>query len=121
MLIYRARKLSVAATVCAISVIIRSSITPPAHSIVLSGLDASNNYKTVYFNSDSGNETTLIPTSSEIEIYHMTYNAATNKMMFDGLRFSDNKYVFGQVDLGTNQLHIFSTLTSKWDDFQGFQ
>jgi hypothetical protein len=41
--------------------------------------------------------------------------------MFDGLRFADNKYVFGQVDLGTNQLNIFSTLTSKWDDFQGFQ
>lgn len=89
--------------------------------VVISGLDASNLNKTIYFNSDSGNETTLIPTSNEIEIYHMTYNAATQKMMFDGLRFADNKYVFGQVDLGTNQVTIFSTLTSKWDDFQGFQ
>ena len=89
--------------------------------VVVTGLDASDLQKTIYFNADSGNETTLIPTSSEIEIYHMTYNAATNKMMFDGLRFADNKYVFGQIDLGTNQLNIFSTLTSKWDDFQGFQ
>jgi hypothetical protein len=89
--------------------------------VVVTGLDASDLHKTIYFNAESGTETTLIPTSSEIEIYHMTYNAATNKMMFDGLRFADNKYVFGQVDLGTNQVNIFSTLTTKWDDFQGFQ
>jgi hypothetical protein len=98
-----------------------STATTLGAGIVITGLDASNLNKTIYYNADSGNETTLIPTSNEIEIYHMTYSAATNKMMFDGLRFADNKYVFGQVDLGTNQVNIFSTLTTKWDDFQGFQ
>jgi hypothetical protein len=98
-----------------------SHATTLGDGIVLTGSDASNQNITTYFNADSGRETVLIPSSSEIEVFHMAYNAATNKLMFDGLRFADNKYVFGQVDLGTNQLNIFSTLTSKWDDFQGFQ
>jgi hypothetical protein len=37
--------------------------------------------------------------SNEIEIYNMNYVASTNMIMFDGLRFSDNQYVIGQVDL----------------------
>jgi hypothetical protein len=89
--------------------------------IVLAGLDSGSRNKLVYFNADSGSETTLIPSTNEFEIYHMAYNASTNRLMFDGLRFSDNKYVFGQVDLGTNQLNIFTTLSSKWEDFQGFR
>jgi hypothetical protein len=98
-----------------------STATTLGGGVVVTGLNASDKNTTTYFNSDSGIETTLIPASNEIEIYHMSYNAATNKMMFDGLRFADNQYVFGQVDLGTNQVNVFTTLTSKWDDFQGFQ
>ena len=104
-----------------ISIVSVSSAITLGSGIIVSGLNSQNQNTTTYFNSDSGNETVLIPTSNEIEIYHMTYNAATNKLMFDGLRFADNQYVFGQVDLGTNQVNVFTTLTSKWDDFQGFQ
>jgi hypothetical protein len=89
--------------------------------IVVAGLDAGNRNKLIYFNADSGSETTLLPSNNEFEIYHMAYNASMNKLMFDGLRFSDNKYVFGQIDLGTNELNIFTTLSTKWEDFQGFQ
>jgi hypothetical protein len=89
--------------------------------IVVTGLNSSNQNSLIYFNSDSGNETTLLPGTNEIEIYHMAYNPATNKVMFDGLRFADNRYVFGQVDLGTNEVNIFTTLSAKWEDFQGFQ
>ena len=98
-----------------------SQATTLGDGIVLTGSDAANQNITTYFNADSGAETVLIPATNEIEVYHMAYNATTNKLMFDGLRFADNKYVFGQVDLGTNQISVFSTLTSKWDDFQGFQ
>jgi hypothetical protein len=89
--------------------------------IAITGLNAANQNALIYYNTDSGKETLLLPPKNEIEIYHMVYNASTNKIMFDGLRFSDNKYVFGQVDLGTTQVNIFSTLSAKWEDFQGFQ
>jgi hypothetical protein len=89
--------------------------------IAITGLNASNQNSLIYYNTASGTETLLMPPENEIELYHMAYNASTNKIMFDGLRFSDNKYVFGQVDLATNQVNIFSTLPAKWEDFQGFQ
>jgi hypothetical protein len=89
--------------------------------IALTGLNSSNQNSLIYYNTESGAETTLISSTNEIEIYHLTYNAATNKLMFDGLRFADNKFIFGQVDLGTNELNVFTTLNSKWEDFQGFQ
>lgn len=89
--------------------------------IAITGLNAANQNSLIYYNSGSGTETLLLPPENEIELYHMAYNASTNKIMFDGLRFSDNKYVFGQVDLATSQVNIFSTLAAKWEDFQGFQ
>jgi hypothetical protein len=89
--------------------------------IAIAGLNASNQNSLIYFNTQSETETSLLPPENEIEIYHMAYNSSTNKIIFDGLRFSDNKYVFGQVDLGTSQVNIFTTLASKWEDFQGFQ
>jgi len=35
--------------------------------------------------------------SNQIEIYSMTYVPALGKVMFSGLRFSDNSYVVGEI------------------------
>ena len=68
-------------------------------NVLLAGTNASGtNTLTIY---DTGNdtETVLMDASNEIEIYNMNYVASTNVIMFDGLRFADNQYVIGQVDL----------------------
>ena len=68
-------------------------------NVLLAGTTASGtNTLTIY---DTGNdiETVLMDASNEIEIYNMNYVASTNVIMFDGLRFADNQYVIGQVDL----------------------
>lgn len=44
-------------------------------------------------------ETVLIDASNEVEVYNMSYIAATNKVMFNGLRFANNSYVVGEFDL----------------------
>jgi hypothetical protein len=51
------------------------------------------------YDSGSDSETILIDETNEIEIYNMTYVSATNKIMFNGLRFSDNRQVVGEIDL----------------------
>jgi hypothetical protein len=61
-----------------------------------------------------------VPASNEIEMYHLNYVASSNKIMFDGLRFSDNKYVIGQIDLNTGQVNSSQTGSSKLVDFQTF-
>jgi hypothetical protein len=38
--------------------------------------------------------------SIEVEIFSMTYSQKKNAVMFSGLRFSDNKFVVGEVSLG---------------------
>jgi hypothetical protein len=38
--------------------------------------------------------------------------------MFDGLRFADNKYVLGRVDLSTNVVSMEPTGSTKLLDFQ---
>lgn len=44
-------------------------------------------------------ENVLIDSTNEIEIYNLSYISATNKVMFNGLRFSDNTFVVGEVDM----------------------
>jgi hypothetical protein len=48
---------------------------------------------------DTFQETILIDSTNEVEIYNMSYITATNKIMFNGLRFSDNTLVVGEVDM----------------------
>jgi hypothetical protein len=68
--------------------------------ILLAGTtDSGTNTLTIYETSDD-TETVLMDASNEIEIYNMNYVVSTNVIMFDGLRFSDNQYVIGQVNLG---------------------
>ena len=68
-------------------------------TIVLVGTDATGVNVVTLYETGSKQETILVDQSDEIEIYNMTYVSATNKIMFNGLRFSDNRQVVGEIDL----------------------
>jgi hypothetical protein len=68
-------------------------------SIVIAGTDANGTNMLTLYETGSKQETILVDQSNEIEIYNMTYVSATNKIMFNGLRFSDNRHVVGEIDL----------------------
>jgi hypothetical protein len=68
-------------------------------TIVMAGTDANGTNLLTLYDTGSKQETILVDQSNEIEIYNMTYVSATNKIMFNGLRFSDNRQVVGEIDL----------------------
>jgi len=73
------------------------------------------------YNTDTYAETPLLGPSSptgQIEIYHLSYNASDNSVWFDGLQFSDNQYVIGNVNLSTHQVTVVNGDTQKWSDLQ---
>lgn len=67
--------------------------------VLLAGTTASGTNTLTIYETSNDTETVLMDASNEIEIYNMNYVASTNVIMFDGLRFADNQYVIGQVDL----------------------
>ena len=69
-------------------------------NIILSGLDSSKRNVLTLYNPVSKQETVVMDGSNEVEVFSMTYSQKKNAVMFSGLRFSDNKYVVGEVSLG---------------------
>ncbi len=88
--------------------------------VIMSGTNTSGQNIMTLYNTNTDSEVTLIPGTNEIEVYRLNYVASSNKIMFDGLRFSDNKYVLGQVDLNTMNVTTSQTGSSKLVDFQTF-
>jgi hypothetical protein len=88
--------------------------------VIMSGTNSNGQNITTLYNTSTNTEQNLVPASNEIEMYHLNYVASSNKIMFDGLRFSDNKYVIGQIDLNTGQVNSSQTGSSKLVDFQTF-
>ena len=88
--------------------------------VIMSGSNSNGQNITTLYNISTNTEQNLIPASNEIEVYHLNYVASSNKIMFDGLRFSDNKYVLGQVDLNSGLVTASQTGSSKLVDFQTF-
>ena len=66
--------------------------------LVLAGLNSNSQNVTNFYDTATGLEAPVFGPANEIEIYHLTYVPETHKMLFDGLRFSDNKYVLGEID-----------------------
>lgn len=89
-------------------------------SIILSGLNSNGENILSLFNTTDNSEVELLGPEREIEIYRLNYVAAENKVMFDGLRFSDGKYVIGQVDLSTLGVITVQAGSKKLEDFQTF-
>lgn len=107
-------------------------------AIILAGLDANDRNVLTAFRPADGSETQLIGPDNEIEVFHLNYLADQNKLVFDGLRFADNRYVLGEIDLGgvlgpasapsaaryatyqSVNATIKPTGQAKWVDFQTF-
>lgn len=51
------------------------------------------------YDPSTGQETILLDSSNEIEIYNLGYVATTNKVMFNGLSFANGQYVVGDISL----------------------
>lgn len=68
------------------------------NDLVLSGLNSAGQNITNLYDTSTDLEAPIFSAANEMEIYHLTYVPETHKMLFDGLRFSDNKYVFGEID-----------------------
>jgi hypothetical protein len=91
-----------------------------AANIVLAGTNVNGRHTLTLLNTSTGRETVLISQSNEIEIYHLDYVAADNDVMFDGLRFSDNRYVIGRVNLSTGAVSVTSIGSGQLVDFATF-
>ena len=69
--------------------------------LILTGTSAEGVNMTTVFDTESRVETIVVDASNEIEMYNITYVEASNKIMFNGLRFSDNEFVVGEIALGS--------------------
>jgi hypothetical protein len=68
--------------------------------MILSGTSSTGSNILSLYDTSSKQETVVMDGSNEVEIYSMSYSQKKNAIMFSGLRFSDNKYVVGEVSLG---------------------
>ena len=68
--------------------------------MILAGTSSTGSNILSLYDTSSKQETVVMDGSNEIEIYSMSYSQKKNSIMFSGLRFSDNKYVVGEVSLG---------------------
>jgi hypothetical protein len=87
--------------------------------VLVAGRDANVANVLTSYDPATATETPILGPDNEIEIYHLNPVDATTAM-FDGLRFSDNKVVVGQVDVTTGQVTMVNALASRWEDFQTF-
>ena len=92
---------------------------PALTSAILVGTNSSGINQMILYDSTNDSSSMLVDGSSEIEFYHVNWNVSLNRVYFDGLRFSDNKYVIGYLNLANKQI-IASDLLSKLTDFQTF-
>ena len=90
--------------------------------ILVSGLKGGKNITTV-INAMTGVETVLLASSpDEYEIYHFgDISTATSNVIVDGLRFSDNKYFTGRLNVTTGAFAVSLTGLGKFADFQFIQ
>lgn len=88
-------------------------------SLVIYGFSVSQQNKLIIYNISSDTETELLP-DDDVEMYHINIRS-DGKIWFDGLRFTDNKYVIGFVDTSnSNQVTFLSTTNQQLEDFQTF-
>jgi hypothetical protein len=92
----------------------------PLMTRLRAGANEDGRYVLTLLNPSNGQEQVLGSPGDEIEIYHLSYAADENTMMFEGLRFSDNRYVIGQVNLSTLQVSATPTGTGQLVDFSTF-
>lgn len=87
--------------------------------LVLAGVDGQNRNQLIIYDPSNQTEIDLL-NGQDIEAYRLNYLASEQKILFDGLRFVDNKYVIGQVNIHNPQVHLVVSGDSKFEDFQTF-
>jgi len=99
------------------SVVTPTVALPVINTLLLAGMTDDNRNTLVAFNTSTGTERELIDASQEVEIYHLAFSSNSNAVMFDGLRFSDNQFVIGAVDMGSGRVTMTPSRV-KLADFQ---
>jgi hypothetical protein len=69
------------------------------NKLLLAGTDKDSKNILSLYDPQTFQETILLDASNEIEIYNLGYVASANKIMFNGLSFSDGQYVVGDIPL----------------------
>ncbi len=67
--------------------------------LVLAGTNAAGTNMLTVYEPSTYQETIIVDQSNETEVYSIAYVAQTGKILFNGLRFSNNSLVVGEVDL----------------------
>lgn len=88
--------------------------------LLIAGYDEGMKNRFVIFRPSDGIEIDLL-SGEDIEVYHFDY-ASTGIIYFDGLRFSDNRYVIGAIDTTAgNRLSILSSSAFRYEDLIVFR
>ena len=79
-----------------------------------------NDYETLLVDLESGIETPIIPFNpqAKFEVYHLI-DQGDGTALFDGLRFSDNRYVVGEIDLNSGAFEFLDSTGQKLVDLIG--
>jgi hypothetical protein len=88
--------------------------------VALAGTNSNGQNVLTLLDPATGAEKELNGPGNEIEVYHLSYAGHRNELLFDGLRFADDKYVVGKYNLSTGQLKISATISGKLTDLQSF-
>ena len=94
--------------------------TASGNRLVFSGTDVSDRYKTIVYDTTGETEVEVIGPGSEVEIYHLVTDESSGKVLFDGLRFSDNSYVIGEIDPVTGSFEFLDSTSTRLADLQAF-
>jgi len=87
--------------------------------LILAGLDSQGRNVLVTHSTATGSETQLLSPGDEVEIYHLSFAPTSGKVIYDGLRFSDNKIIMGEIDLASRTASVSTTLSAKPASVEG--
>ena len=60
----------------------------------------------------------LLTSPNELEVYHLDHDPTNNRVIFDALRFADNAYVFGSIDVTTGAITVTGNAGQRWQDYK---
>ena len=69
--------------------------------VVLAGTNANGTNMLTLYDPATYQETVITDATNEVEVYAVAYIESTQKLLFNGLRFSDNQVVVGEVDFSS--------------------
>lgn len=81
-------------------------MTAVGNRIAVGGTDSTGNQITVLYNPANGVKKTLLGPPSRVEVFSLNYTASSGLIMFDGVRYSDGRYVVGAIDPSTGDVSM---------------